>query len=146
MGNAVNIKQEIINGLDSLVSNGHINQRVVLNYASDPSEDPNVNDYPVAVLIPPSSTAETLVNRTRLDNFTYMVAFLMKIEKLGTFTDIEDLMDAAIDEFANRITLNGAADGGLLLSNGTTDILDDHNGILYFTLQLDAKAQRQLTF
>lgn len=146
MGNAVNIKNEVINSLQNLQNAGTINDYFVLNHTANIAYDVNVNDNPVAVVMPPGTTGETLDNRTRLDTITYNVGVFYKIEDLNGNTAVEDLIDKFIQEFADRVTLSGAADGGLTLQSGTTDIVDDAQDLGFFALRIDAKAQRTLNF
>jgi hypothetical protein len=106
------IKTQILTVLQSLVTAGSLNSFVSLDKNANPLTDVPPAGYPFAIVgMPPvSSDFEDQANNIR--TYRYDIMFVLDPDTLvHPDTDVEDLIDAALNAFDTAFTLNGSAIG-----------------------------------
>ena len=108
--------------------------------------------YPVAILTTPSidSKAETNVQNTR--TYAFEILVLLRAEDVDDPAQVEDLIEAILNQFDNDPTLKagestGISDAGVEPSTSAPEaITNGDTSYIAFTIALRAKAVRDLTF
>jgi hypothetical protein len=142
---AQNLKNAIVNDLQSLVTAGTLGSFSVDDFTKLNPLDRTWGAFPSAILIPPTvSASEPADVANNLREYTWYVGVVTTPENLPKTdpTYLEGLMDAVLQAFDNDLTLQGMAVGGVQPA-----ILDppgpvSSNSITYviFAIQLKAKS------
>lgn len=109
------IKVQILANLQALVTAGKINSI----YAVDKSPDPLTTDptasYPFAIVSMPRVASDFEDEATNIRTYRFDIMFVLDPEALqNPDTDVEDLMDAVLDQFDTNFTLAGTAVAAVL--------------------------------
>jgi hypothetical protein len=126
------IKTQIVANLQALVTAGFINSFVSLDKSPNPLADTPTAGYPFAIVGMPrvASDFEDQANNRR--EYRFDILFVVDPAALvHPDTDVEDLIDAILNQFDTNFTLAGAAIDALLpatvegwpVSTGTKDLL-----------------------
>lgn len=111
-----NIKQAIVNDLQTLVQAGVLNSYIVDNGSKLNIADYNFAGFPAAVVsavnVPTSDYADTATN---LREYEWLLLVVTKPENIPTNdpTYLEGLIDSVLGQFDGDVTLQGYANGGL---------------------------------
>jgi hypothetical protein len=111
------IKQQILVNLQALVTSGAINSYVALDKNPSPFDPPPPSGYPFAIVGMPRVTSDYEDEATNMVVYRFDVLFVADPNNFkNTDTDLEDLIDAAYSQFAQRsqITLSNTAQASLL--------------------------------
>lgn len=142
------IKTQILAVLQSLVANGYLNSFVSLDKTPDPLTDTPVNGYPFAIvgMSPVDSVMEDQANNMR--TYRYDILFVLNPQELkNPDTDVEDLIDAALNAFDTAFTLNGAAIGATVPParvTGSGPVSTSTQTLLVFVVRIEARALYQI--
>ncbi len=145
------IKTKIKANLDALVTAGTLGEVQVDDFRKSVFNR-NIGAFPAAILTTPTveSTAET--NRQNMRAYTFEVIVLSKLEDVTDAAQVEDLIEAILNQFDNDPTLKGggatgAADGGVEPSTSTPEAVSSEGAsYVAFSVVLRARAIRELTF
>jgi len=142
------IKTQILAVLQSLVSGGYLNSFVSLDKTPDPLNDTAIAGYPFAIvgMSPVDSVMED--QATNLRTYRYDILFALDPATLANpNTDVEDLIDAALNGFDTAFTLNGAAVGATVPParvTGSGPISTSTKNLLVFIVRIEARALYQI--
>lgn len=137
------IKTQILSVLQSLVTDGFLNSFVSLDKTPDPLTDTPVNGYPFAIvgMSPVDSQMEDSANNLR--TYRYDILFVVNPQTLvNPDTDVEDLIDAALNAFDTAFTLNGAAIGATVPParvTGSGPMSSGEKNLLVFVIRIEAR-------
>lgn len=113
---AQNLKQAIIDDLQSLVASGALGSVAADDFTKLSPLDRTWGKFPAALIIPPTvGTSEYYDTATNLREYTWYVMVVTTPDNLPK-TDpayLEGLMDAVLQVFDNDVTLQGMAVGGV---------------------------------
>ena len=146
MGNVANIKTQLKNHLDALVTVKTLGGYQMLKYPKDVLTL-DIGKWPAAIVLPSTEVGQATTNRENLRTYTYDIVILQKGENVADDGSIEGLCEAILDEFDNDPTFNGAANGGVLptssqaVATGTPD-----QTYVLFVITIQARALVELTF
>src|ERR1700733_3708561 len=139
-----NIKQAIVNDLQSLISAGTLGSVVADDFTKLNPLDRTWGKFPAALVIPPTvgqSQYEDVA--TNLREYTWYVMVVTTPDNLpkNDPTYLEGLMDAVLQVFDNDVTLQGMAVGGV-----NPAILDppgpvSSNNVTFVTMYITIKAK-----
>lgn len=109
--------------------------------------------FPAAILTTPAIESIAETNRSNLRTYTFDIVVLSKAESVTSSTQIENLIEAILNEFDNDPTLKaggatGIADGGVEPSSSQPEAITSGAGVDYivFGITLRVRATRELTF
>jgi hypothetical protein len=109
------IKQQILVNLQALVDAGVLNSFVSLDANPNPLTMEPTGGYPFAIVGMPRVSADFEDQATNLRTYRFDVLFVLDPAALSNpDTDVEDLIDAALNQFDSNFTLAGAADAAVL--------------------------------
>jgi hypothetical protein len=109
------IKEQILVNLQALVTAGKINSFISLDQNPNPLTMTPPNGYPFAIVGMPriASDFEDQANNQR--TYRFDILFVLDPSTLvNPDTDVEDLIDAALNQFDTNFTLAGAAEAAVL--------------------------------
>ena len=138
------IKTQILSVLQSLVDGGMLNSFISLDKTPDPLNDTPVNGYPFAIvgMAPVDSAMED--SATNLRTYRYDILFVLDPQTLvHPDTDVEDLIDAALNAFDTAFTLNGSAVGATVPParvTGNGPVSTSTKTLLVFVIRIEARA------
>jgi hypothetical protein len=139
------IKTQILVNLQALVTAGVLNSFISLDAHPDPLAVNPPNGYPFAIVGMPRITADFEDQANNIRTYRYDILFVLDPSTLAhPDTDVEDLIDAALNQFDTNFTLAGAANAAVLparvegspVSTGAKDLL-------VFVLTLEARTLYQ---
>jgi hypothetical protein len=142
---AKQIKQQILVNLQALKTAGYLSSFVSLDQHPDPISIQPTAGYPFAIVGMPRIASDFEDQANNLRTYRYDVLFVLDPSALkNPDTDVEDLIDAALNQFDSNFTLAGAANAAVLpatvqgqpVSTGTKDLL-------VFVITLEARALYQ---
>lgn len=109
------IKQQILVNLQALVAAGRINSFYAIDANPNPlTMEPTVG-YPFAIVGMPRIASDFEDQATNLRNYRFDVLFVLDPGALAhPDTDVEDLIDAVLNQFDSNLTLAGAAQAAML--------------------------------
>lgn len=142
------IKTQILAVLQSLVTDGYINSFISLDKTPDPLSDNPVKGYPFAIvgMSPVDSVMEDSANNLR--TYRYDILFVLNPATLkNPDTDVEDLIDAALNAFDTAFTLNGAAIGATVPParvTGSGPVNTANKDLLVFVVRIEARTLYQI--
>jgi hypothetical protein len=137
------IKTQILSVLQSLVTDGYLNSFISLDKTPDPLSDNPVAGYPFAIVGMPPVTSEMEDSASNLRTYRYDIMFVLNPETLSQpDTDVEDLIDAALNTFDTAFTLNGAAIGATVppaqvIGNGP--VSSGSKNLIVFVVRIEAR-------
>jgi hypothetical protein len=106
------IKTQILSVLQSLVTAGALNSFRSLDKNPNPLTDIAPAGYPFAIVGMPPVSSDFEDQASNIRTYRYDIMFVLNPETLANpDTDVEDLMDAALNAFDTAFSLNGAAVG-----------------------------------
>jgi hypothetical protein len=111
-----NIKQAIVNDLQSLVSSGTLGSVAADDFTKLNPLDRTWGKFPAALVIPPTVSQSQYEDvATNLREYTWYVMVVTTPDNLpkNDPTYLEGLMDAVLQVFDNDVTLQGMAVGGV---------------------------------
>jgi hypothetical protein len=109
------IKQQILVNLKALVDAGAINSYYAIDANPNPLTMEPTAGYPFAIVGMPRVAADFEDQATNLRTYRFDVLFVLDPAALANpDTDVEDLIDAILNQFDNNFTLAGAAVAALL--------------------------------
>lgn len=142
------IKTQILTVLQSLVTSGYLNSFISLDKTPDPLNDTPIAGYPFAIvgMGPVDSAMED--QATNLRTYRYDILFVLNPETLvHQDTDVEDLIDAALNAFDTAFTLNGSAVGATVPParvTGSGPITSGAKNLLVFVVRIEARTLYQI--
>lgn len=142
------IKTQILTVLQSLVTDNYLNSFVALDKTPDPLNDTPVSGYPFAIvgMAPVDSAMEDQANNLR--TYRYDILFVLDPTTLVyPDTDVEDLIDAALNAFDTAFTLNGAAVGATVPParvTGSGPVSTSTKTLLVFVVRIEARTLYQI--
>jgi hypothetical protein len=126
------IKAQILVNLKALVDAGTINSFYSIDQHPDPLTIDPTNGYPFAIVGMPKITSDFEDQANNLRQYRYDVLFVLNPAELqNPDTDVEDIMDAVLNQFDTNFTLAGTAVDAVLpaqvegwpVSTGSKDLL-----------------------
>lgn len=140
------IKAAIKTNLDTLVTDEVLGGATMSDIKKDPLAA-DIPSYPHAFLMPPGVESEVLDNRTLIRSYTFDVMVLFNAENLTSTTELEEAIEAILDQFDNAPTLDGTALGGMLPVSMAPQPFQ-HNGrdLIMVIVQIVAKETVSLSF
>src|SRR3954469_6978637 len=109
------IKAQILANLQTLVTAGVLNSFVSLDKNPNPLTDTPPSGYPFAIVGMPRIGSDFEDQATNLRTYRYDVLFVLDPTALANpDTDVEDLIDAVLNQFDSNYTLAGAAEAAVL--------------------------------
>jgi len=112
---ATPIKTQILTNLQAIQSAGAINSFVSLDANPNPLSDTPPNGYPFAIVGMPRIASDFEDQANNIRTYRYDVLFVLNPSELAhPDTDVEDLIDAVLNQFDSNYTLAGAADAAVL--------------------------------
>jgi hypothetical protein len=137
------IKTQILVVLQSLVTDGYLNSFLSLDKNPDPLTDNATAGYPFAIVGMPPVDSNMEDNVSNLRTYRYDILFVLNPETLvHPDTDVEDLIDAALNAFDTAFSLNGVATGATVpparvVSGGP--ISTSTKSLLVFVVRIEAR-------
>jgi hypothetical protein len=139
------IKTQILANLQALVAAGTLCSFISLDQNPNPLTIEPPSGYPFAIVGMPriSSDFEDQANNQR--TYRYDVLFVIDPTALANpDTDVEDLMDAALNQFDSNFTLAGAAEAAVLPATVQgTPVSTGDKTLLIFVITLEARTLYQ---
>ena len=146
MSNTQTIKTAIGTRLQALVTAGTIRGFASTDLRKDPLMG-DIPNTPYAYIMPPSTESVAVDNRTLLRTYRFDIMVVVKGENVVNDHQIEDLIEAMLNEFDNKPTLLGAADGAVEPASTTPEPLQHKNGdMLVFFITLKVNRTETLTY
>src|SRR4051794_34875966 len=109
------IKQQILVNLEALHSAGFINSFYSIDANPNPLEMQPTAGYPFAIVGMPRVASDFEDQATNLRTYRFDILFLLNPTELNNpDTDVEDLIDAILNQFDTNFTLAGAASAAML--------------------------------
>jgi hypothetical protein len=109
------IKQQILVNLQALVTAGVINSFYSLDKNPNPLTDVPTAGYPFAIVGMPKIASDFEDQATNLRQYRYDLLFVLNPTDLPhPDTDVEDLIDAVLNQFDTNFTLAGSAIAAVL--------------------------------
>jgi hypothetical protein len=109
------IKQQILVNLQALVAAGAINSFVSLDKNPDPLVTAATAGYPFAIVGMPKIASDFEDQATNIRTYRFDILFVLNAgELVHPDTDLEDTMDAVLNQFDTNFTLSGAAIAAVL--------------------------------
>ena len=142
----LNIKTEIKELLDELVTATVLAGATITDIRKDPlyADHPN---FPHAYLMPPAIETEGLDNRTNIRKYTFDILIVFNGENLTGTTQLETAIEAVLDKFDNKPTLNGSAIGGMTpLTSAPIPYQHNSKDLLAIAVRITAQEVVTLTF
>ena len=142
---ASNIKQQILVNLKALQSAGSINSFVSLDANPNPLSDMPPTGYPFAIVGMPRIASDFEDQDTNIRTYRYDVLFVLNPSELAhPDTDVEDLIDAVLNQFDSNYTLAGAADAAVLPAKiETAPVSSGDKTLLCVVVTLECRALYQ---
>ena len=145
MGQAATIKNVIVTHLQNLVNA----QTIGGFYEEDLSKDVlegTYSNFPIVLLGMSDSKSEILTNRANKNDYKFQLIVMQKVDNVKAPTDIEDLKDLILTEFANDPTFG--------LGNGWVDppvsplppVSTPDKTYIIFLIELNVHVAVDLTF
>lgn len=145
MSVAGSIKNKIIAHLNSLQTAGTLGQVVVEQAGAQNMFDRDLLKFPVAILLPATAEGNAETNQQNLYGYAFDIAVVMKSDNIAGVTDVEDLLEAIVQEFNNDFTLGGTAAGAVDPVSSTPAAVES-SGQTYTVFVVTLKAKALLTF
>jgi hypothetical protein len=143
---AVTIKQAIKSNLDALVEDEVLGGATSTDIRKNPL-DADIPTWPHAFLMPPAVESEVIDNRSIMRTYSYDIMVLFRPENITGTAEIEEAMEAILDQFDNDPTLGGTALGGVLpVSSAPQPIQHLDKQLIMVVIQIQAKQDVDLTF
>jgi len=132
--------------LDPLVTAGKLKEVQVDDFKM-PLLQRSVAHYPAAILTSPEVTASTVSTfQTNQRVYTFQIVVLQKLENIAQAGDLEDLIEALMDQIDKNYTLGGQADGAVEPSTSQPEpIVSQGHQLVAFAVQIRAKADTNIT-
>jgi hypothetical protein len=139
------IKTQVLANLQALVTAGKLSSFISLDQNPNPLTIEPTGGYPFAIVGMPRIASDFEDQANNLRTYRYDVLFVLDPSALANpDTDVEDLIDAALNQFDSNFTLAGAADAAMLpatvqgqpVSTGSKDLL-----VFVITLEIRATYQ-----
>lgn len=140
------LKDAIKTRLDALVTATTLKGATITDLRKNPLDE-DIQAFPWAFLMPPATDSDVVDNRTVLRTFTFDIMVVEKAENITSSTQIENLLEAVLNEFDNNPTLGGTADGAVLPATSAPQPID-HLGknFTVFFVQLKCNRTQSLTY
>lgn len=145
MSIAGSIKQKIIAHLNSLQAANTLGQVVVEQAGAQNMFDRDLLKFPVAILLPGTAEGSVETNQQNLYLYSFDIAVVMKSDNISGLTDVEDLLEAIVQEFNNDFTLGGTAVGAVEPTSSAPAAVES-SGQTYTVFVVTLKAKTLLTF
>jgi hypothetical protein len=112
---ASTIKTQILVNLQALKDAGAINSFLSLDASPNPLTMEPTGGYPFAIVGMPRIAADFEDQATNLRTYRFDILFVLDPATLSNpDTDVEDLIDAVLNQFDSNFTLAGAAEAAVL--------------------------------
>jgi hypothetical protein len=136
------IKQQILVNLQALVAAGSINSFYAIDANPQPFAIEPTAGYPFAIVGMPRSTADYEDQATNKRIYRFDILFVLNPASLQhPDTDVEDLMDAILNQFDNNFTLAGTASATVLpVEIESTPVSTGDKTLLALVVTLKAQA------
>jgi len=136
------IKAQILVNLEALVTTGSINSFISLDQNPNPLSIQPSGGYPFAIVGMSRITSEFEDNDTNMHTYRYDILFVLDPSALkNPDTDVEDLIDAALNQFDTNFTLDGTAVAAVLpASVQGQPVSTGDKSLLVFVITLEARA------
>jgi hypothetical protein len=109
------IKQQILVNLQALVTAGAINSYYAIDDTPNPLTIQPTAGYPFAIVGMPRVASDFEDQKNNERTYRYDILFVLNPSELkNADTDVEDCMDAALNQFDTNFTLAGAAIAAIL--------------------------------
>jgi hypothetical protein len=109
------IKQQILVNLKALQTAGVINSFVSLDQNTNPLDTPAPAGYPFAIVGMPRVSSDFEDQATNRRDYRFDILFVLNPAELAhADTDVEDLIDAVLNQFDTNFTLAGTATAAVL--------------------------------
>jgi hypothetical protein len=140
------IKQQILANLQTLVANGNINSFYAIDANPNPLTIPPTAGYPFAIVGMPRITSDFEDQATNIRTYRFDVLFVLDPSTLvNPDTDVEDLIDAALNQFDTNYSLAGTAVAAVLpASVQGTPVATGDKTLLCVVMTLEARTLYQV--
>jgi hypothetical protein len=140
------IKTQILANLQALVTAGNISSFISLDQTPNPIAMTPTGGYPFAIVGMPRITSDFEDSDNNIRTYRYDVLFVLDPTALqNPDTDVEDLIDAALNQFDTNYTLDGTAVAAVLpASVQGQPIATGDKTLLVFVITLEARTLYQL--
>jgi len=109
------MKVQILVNLQALQTAGLLQSIVSLDKTTNPLDTIAPKGYPLAIVSMPRVTSDFEDQANNLRTYRYDILFVIDPDKLkNADTDVEDLIDAALNQFDTNFTLAGTAVAAVL--------------------------------
>src|SRR5882762_3128821 len=109
------IKQQILANLQTLVTNGTINSFYSIDANPNPLSMQPTGGYPFAIVGMPRIASDFEDQATNIRTYRFDILFVLNPSALKSpDTDVEDLIDAVLNQFDTNFTLAGTAGAAVL--------------------------------
>lgn len=138
------IKQQILVVLQSLVNNGLLNSFYAIDANANPLTMDATASYPFAIVAMPPVQSDFEDQATNIRTYRFDIMFALNPATLKhPDTDVEDLIDAALNGFDTAFSLNGAAVGAQVPPAqviGAGPVATGDKSLLCFVVRIEARA------
>lgn len=140
------LKDAIKTQLDALVTATTLKGASEIDLRKDPLAE-DIQAFPWAFLMPPSTESDLVDNRTVLRTFTFAIMVVEKTENITSNTQLETLLENVLNQFDNNPTLGGAADGAVYPATSAPEPIN-HLGknLTVFYVTLKCNRTQSLTY
>lgn len=140
------IKSKIKERLELLVTAGILGEVQVDNAAADVFER-DIGKWPCAILATPSTQSNYFQNTQNTRTHTFEIIVVQKQENVNAQDDIENLIEAILDEFDKVPSLSGAATGGVEPTSSPVEKIPAKGGTyIAFAVTLKCRVIKDLIF
>jgi hypothetical protein len=109
------VKVQLLVNLQALVAAGVLGSIISIDRSEDPLKTEPTNGYPLAIVGMPSTASDYEDQAFNKRTYAWHILFVVKPSELrNPDTDVEDLMDAVLNQFDNNFTLAGVSDASVL--------------------------------
>lgn len=142
---ASTIKTEIVANLQALVTAGALNSFYAIDANPNPLTIEPTAGYPFAIVGMPRIASDFEDQASNLRTYRFDILFVLDPSALAhPDTDLEDLIDAAMNQFDTNFTLAGAADAAVLPAKVEgAPVANGDKTLLVFVLTLECRTLYQ---
>jgi len=139
------IKAQILVNLQALVAAGRLNSYYSSEFTPDPLSIQPTAGYPFAIVGMPRIASDFEDQANNLRTYRFDILFVLDPAALSSpDADVEDLIDAVLNQFDTNFTLSGTANAAVLPATlEGFPVSTGDRSLLVFVLTLEARATYQ---
>jgi hypothetical protein len=140
------IKIQVLANLQALVTAGKLSSFISLDQNPDPLSIQPTGGYPFAIVGMPRIASDFEDQANNLRTYRFDVLFVLDPSALANpDTDVEDLIDAALNQFDSNFTLAGAANAAILPATVQGQpVSTGQKNLLVFVITLECRVVYQV--